>query len=253
MKTVKLTFKDHHAVIELQRPPAHAINFDMVNDLRAALSDLSESTSVKGAILTGSGRIFCAGLDVVELYTYDEERMNRFWRHFLKLLHDLIALPLPLVGAINGHAPAGGAVFALCCDHCVMADTDTRIGLNEVNVGIVIPPPIIELARFALGDGPALQLALDGALLPPAEAKARGYVHEVVPADELLAAAERKLEAWIAAPQVPWRETKRMIKAPLLDAMLQDPEAALTPTLRHWWSGESRARLQKFIDNLKKK
>lgn len=253
MSTVKLTFKDRHAVVELHRPPAHAINLAMVNDLRSALSDLAESENVDGAILTASGSIFCAGLDVVELYGYDEEGMDHFWKHFLMLLHDLVAFPHPLVGAINGHAPAGGAVFALCCDHCIMADGKAKIGLNEVNVGVVIPWPIIELARFGLGDGPALQKVLDGALLTPAEAVDCGYVHAVVPAESLLDAAEKKLGAWLAAPQRPWQEAKRMLKAPLVAAMKQDPTDALSPTLRYWWSGESRTRLQAFINNLKKK
>lgn len=117
MDAIALSFKDHHAVIELGRPKAHAINRQMVDELREALASLSQADYIRGAILTAQGGIFSAGLDVVELYTYDEEEMDRFWEAFGKLMCDMAAFPKPLIAAINGHSPAGGCVLALCCDH----------------------------------------------------------------------------------------------------------------------------------------
>jgi enoyl-CoA hydratase/carnithine racemase len=253
MKTVKLTFQDNHAIVELDRTPAHAINFTMVNDLREAFSHLKESDRVEGAILTAKGNIFCAGLDVVELYGYDEDTMSQFWERFLMLVREMAAFPKPLVAAINGHAPAGGCVFALCCDYRIMADTQTRIGLNEVQVGIVLPPPIIELARFVLGDSPALRHVLNGVLMLPEDAKDCGLIHDIIAPQKLDAWADTKLKTWMNIPQKPWREAKTAVKKPLIDAMSGDISDAIGPTLRYWWSNESRSRLREFIDKLKSK
>ena len=67
MSLVKMTFRENVAIVELNRPKAHALNKHLVNDIRDAFLHLRESKNVEGVILTASGNIFCAGLDVVAL------------------------------------------------------------------------------------------------------------------------------------------------------------------------------------------
>lgn len=253
MSTVKMSFRENVAVVELNRPKAHALNQHLVNDLREAIIHLRDSKNIDGAILTASGNIFCAGLDVVELYGYTEAQMDRFWGEFARLLHDLVSFPKPLIAAINGHAPAGGCVLAMCCDYRFMAEGQGRIGLNEVPVGIVIPTPIVELARHVVGDTRASDMIFHGALLFAEQAGAFGLVHATVPQEQLIERAEEKLQSWLALPREPWRQAKATLRAPLVQAMNVEFSAGYGETLRHWWSVESRATVGKVVERLKSK
>jgi 3,2-trans-enoyl-CoA isomerase len=253
MSTVKLSFRENIATIELSRPKAHALNKHLVNDLREAIVHLTESKNIEGAVLTASGNIFCAGLDVVELYGYDETQMDQFWSEFGRLLRDMIAFPKPLIAAINGHAPAGGCVLAMCCDYRFMAEGQGRIGLNEIPVGIVIPKPIVELARHVVGDTRASDMIFHGALLFPEQAGAFGLVHATVPPEQLMDRAQEKLLSWLSLPQEPWRQAKTTLRAPLLRAMEMEFTEAYGETLHHWWSAESRTSVGKVVERLQKK
>jgi len=253
MSTVKLSFRENTAIVELNRPKAHALNKHLVNDLRAAMVHLNDSKNIEGAVLTAGGNIFCAGLDVVELYGYDETQMDQFWSEFGRLLRDLIAFPKPLIAAINGHAPAGGCVLAMCCDYRFMAEGQGRIGLNEVPVGIVIPKPIVELARHVVGDTRASDMIFHGALLFPEQAGSFGLVHATVPPEQLMERAQEKLLSWLSLPQEPWRQAKATLRAPLLRAMEMEFSEAYGETLRHWWSPDSRANVGRVVERLKAK
>jgi len=253
MSTVKISFRENVAVVELNRPKAHALNQHLVNDIRDAFVHLRDSQNIDGAVLTGSGNIFCAGLDVVELYGYSEAQLDQFWTEFGRMVHDLVAFPKPVVAAVNGHAPAGGCVLAMCCDYRFMAEGQGRIGLNEVPVGIVLPSPIVELARYVLGDTRASDMIFHGALLFPEQAGAFGLVHATVPAEQLMERAQEKLLSWLALPQEPWRQAKAVLRAPLLKAMDVEFSEAYGGTLRHWWSSESRETVGKMVQRLQKK
>jgi 3,2-trans-enoyl-CoA isomerase len=253
MSTVKLSFRENTATIELNRPKAHALNKQLVNDLREAMVHLTNSKNIEGAVLTADGKIFCAGLDVVELYGYNETEMDHFWAEFGRLLRDLIAFPKPLIAAINGHAPAGGCVLAMCCDYRFMAEGQGRIGLNEIPVGIVIPKPIVELARHVVGDTRASDMIFHGALLFPEQAGAFGLVHATVPPELLMERAQEKLLSWLALPQEPWRQAKAALRAPLLKAMEMEFTEAYGETLHHWWSPDSRTNVGKVVERLQKK
>jgi enoyl-CoA hydratase/carnithine racemase len=253
MNFVKMTFRENVAIVELNRPKAHALNKHLVNDIRDAFMHLRESKNIDGAILTATGNIFCAGLDVVELYGYNETQLDHFWGEFGRMVHDLVSFPKPLVAAVNGHAPAGGCVLAMCCDYRFMAEGQGRIGLNEVPVGIVLPKPIVELARHVLGDTRASDMIFHGALLFPEQAGSFGLVHATVPADQLLECAQDKLLSWLALPQEPWRQAKAVLRAPLLKAMDLEFSDAYGETVRHWWSTESRATVGKMVERLQKK
>lgn len=253
MSTTKLSFRENYAIIELNRPKAHAINRRLVNELREELDKLENSEHVEGAVLTASGNIFCAGLDLVELYDYDETTMDEFWQDFGLLMKDMVGFPKPLIAAVNGHAPAGGCVLAMCCDYRFMAEGNGRIGLNEVPVGVVLPKPIVELARHVVGDARATDMIFHGALLLPQEAGAFGLVHATVPPEELVSRAEEKLQSWLALPREPWRRAKAALREPLLNAMDIEFSEAFGETIHHWWSTESRATMSKMVQKLKER
>src|ERR1700710_1596046 len=107
--------------------------------------------------------------------------MAAAWRVFSLLIRALAASPIPIAAAITGHAPAGGTVLALYCDWRVMAEGDFKAGLNEVRVGLALPPVILAALRRQVGPRQAERLATAGLLLPPVEAERAGLVDELAP------------------------------------------------------------------------
>ena len=251
MSNIDIQFKDNFAIVRLNRPKANAINMDLIGDLREAFMKLAESETVKGVILTGQGSIFSAGLDVVELYDYDEEKMDQFWECFGRMICDMLEFPKPLVAAINGHAPAGGCVLALCCDHRVMTYGKGRIGLNEVAVGVVLPAPVVELARFEVGNRKAAQMIYDGALMNAEEAKDFKLIDEACKEDELMLFAETKLTKWMDMPTEPWQNAKKSINKPLAEHLRGlTTEQAFGSTINAWWDPGNRAAVGKLVAKL---
>ena len=128
--------------LRLARPPVNALNYDLVSALRDALAKAGADEK-EGVILSGSPGIFSAGLDLKDLLALSREDLGRFWRAFFSLLKELASSPCPVVAALTGHSPAGGAVLALFCDRRIAVQGERfAIWLNEVQAGLVVPCPI---------------------------------------------------------------------------------------------------------------
>lgn len=250
METIKLIFQNHHAIIQLNRPKANAINTLMVQELCEAFASLAEADYVHGVIITGQGDFFCAGLDVVEMVEYNEDQVEEFWKLFGRLIHDMALFSKPLVAAINGHSPAGGCVLSICCDHRIMAEGNFRIGLNEIPVGIAVPKPIVELAAFTVGRRKAARMFLDGKLMPGKEARDFGLVDDICSQAEVLKWAEVKLTTWLEFSQPAWRKTKKTLRAGLVEVLNMDVSQAYADTIHSWWSSECRATMGKMAESL---
>lgn len=250
METLKLSFQKDIAIVELNRPKAHAINSLMANELSQCFADLDAANHVSAAVLTGSGTIFSAGLDLKELYKYSEDELDRLWQAFGRMVTDMARFSKPLVAAVNGHAPAGGCVLALCCDYRIMAQEGGRIGLNEVAVGVVLPAPVIELARFTIGSEKTSHMVLNATLMDPEEAHTFGLVNELCPAELLIEVCEKRIQKWLAFDQVAWRQAKSGVRASLMERLDMPFADAYGATIRHWWSPETRQSLGEQIAKL---
>jgi Delta3-Delta2-enoyl-CoA isomerase len=127
--------------LRLNRPPANALSYELIKGLREAI-EAAPQNGVRALILSGTPGRFSGGLDVPLLLTYDRAGMAALWREFYALLKAMAGSPIPIAAAITGHAPAGGTVLSLFCDWRVMADGDFKLGLNEVQIGLPLPPVI---------------------------------------------------------------------------------------------------------------
>lgn len=253
MSTLNIQFDGEQALIQFNRPKAHAMNPEMIIELTEALGQMAESTRIRGAILTGDGSIFSAGLDVVELFAMDEDSIELFWHTFHNLLLSLVKFPKPLVAAVNGHAIAGGCVMALCCDHRVMAEGRAVIGLNEVPVGLVVPQTVIDLATHHVGTGKAKRMLLNGTLFPATDAQAFGLVDELCPAEEVLERAQAKLHEWFAVHPDAWLKTKALLQRPLIEKLNVGINEGYGETIREWWSADGRDAVRKTLEKLGQK
>lgn len=253
MNTIKVNIKGKIAVLSLDRGRSNAINSEMVSELYQIIRNIENDDTIAGLILTGKDGFFSAGLDLIELYDYDEEKIREFWIDFLNLVTALVSFKKPMVAAISGHSPAGGCVLALCCDYRVMAEGKFIIGLNELPVGIIVPESIFHLYAFWLGSASAYRYLLEGKLLNTQEALSAGLVDEVVDPESILHAAERKMLMYIQMERTTWQQSKMNMREELLRKVSADPTVMLGHMLEQWWSPSTRSILNTIIQNLQKK
>jgi enoyl-CoA hydratase/carnithine racemase len=253
MNTIKVSIKDRLAIITLNRGKSNALNREMIKELNDILTHIDEDDAIGGVLITGRENFFSAGLDLIELYDYNEEEVLSFWKLFLTFTANLTAFKKPLVAAINGHSPAGGCVIALACDARVMAEGKFIIGLNEVPVGIIVPKSIFELYAFWIGQAHAARSLLEGKLFSPEEALQVGLVDELVKQESIITAAERKVRKYMAFEANTWQQSKKNIRQELTKSLAADQSAALDVMLKQWWSPATRSILKTIIDNLQKK
>jgi 3,2-trans-enoyl-CoA isomerase len=253
MNTIKVTIQDSVAIISLDRGKSNAINEEMVDELQKMIINIERDENIAGVILTGKEGFFTAGLDLIELYDYDESHIKIFWVKFLDLVKTLTSFKKPLLSAISGHSPAGGCVLAICSDYRIMAEGKYIIGLNEVPVGIIVPDSIFELYAFWIGRGKAYQNLLEGKLMGVDEAKSIGLIDHSAPITSFMTAAQKKMQQYIQLPATTWQQTKLNLRKELIAKVSEDQTETLEVMLKQWWSPSTRAILKTIIQNLTRK
>lgn len=238
--------------LQLDRPPVNAFNRDLVSALRAALAQAFKEEA-DGVILSGKPGMFSAGLDLKDLLALSRDDLRLFWKDFFALLQDLAGSPCPVVAAVTGHSPAGGAVIALFCDRRIAAQGNFAMGLNEVQVGLVVPWPIQKAFTRLLGARQAEQLLVRGALFSPDEALAIGFVDEVVAADKVVEHAVNWLKSMAALPRFAMLETRRLLRAEYSAPFAEIPDSELEKMLDEWFSAATQRNLHAVLERLASK
>lgn len=223
-------------LLTLNRPPANALSPDLLEALDTALTEATESDT-RAVVLAGRPGLFSAGLDVPLLLTLDRPTMRAFWETFFGVLRTLALSPIPVGAAITGHCPAGGTVLSLFADYRIAAAGDFKLGLNEVEVGLPMPPMVFSAFRRLIGPRAAEQYAVDGRLISPDEALASGLVDAVVPAEAVIDHAVERAKTLAALPQAALSATRSLARADLA-AMFKGLDADLYERMNEVWFGE---------------
>ena len=194
--TVRLTCEGAVARIALSRPDVrNAFNDQMLDDLCEVFAKIREDSVLRIAVLTGEGECFCAGADVnwmkrVIEYTYEENYQDSL--NLALALRDVYTCPKPVIGRINGPAIGGGTgLVAVCdiaiaCEEAVFAFTETKLGLT--------PATISPFLLKRMGERNLREYFLTGERFSAARAVEMGLVNAAVPADELDAAVNSKID-----------------------------------------------------------
>lgn len=246
-----ITRVEHGSVLELrlERPPANALSPELIVDLMEEVV-AAPDRGARAALLSGLPGMFSAGLDVPRFLELDRDGVTRAWLDFFGLMRALIASPVPFAAALTGHAPAGGCVLALCCDWRVFAEGRFKIGLNEVQVGVRMPLPILAAARNVVGHRQAERLCTQAKLLGAEEALGIGLVDELAPAEEVVPRALRWCEEMVALPPDTLRRTRALVRRELLKRVDGLDEESIELFVDEWFSDESQAALRALVERL---
>jgi 3,2-trans-enoyl-CoA isomerase len=238
--------------IQLSRPPVNALSLDLLRALQGALADAVRD-GARGIVLSGTQGMFSAGVDVPALLTRDRAGVRDYWREFFVTCAALAHSPVPVVAAITGHSPAGGAVLSLFCDYRVMAQGPYRIGLNEVQVGLIAPDCIQMALRRIVGSYRAERLLVSGALIDAEQAHACGFVDELANVDEVTTRALHWLGELLALPSHAMLATRQIARADLVNAYADVDALPIDTFVDAFFHPETQATLQQLVARLKKK
>ena len=236
--------------IKLARPPVNALSPDLILALRDAVAQAPQR-GARALVLSANPGLFSAGLDVPTLLTLDRAGMLEVWRNFFGLLQNLACSPIPSVAAITGHSPAGGTVVALFCDYRVMAAGAFKLGLNETQVGLALPTPILMGLQRLIGAHRAERHVVAGNMISSDEAEKLGLVDELVAPDQVVSRALEWCRFHLALPARAMRLNRETARADLR-AIFHDPERLqLGEFVEGWFHPETQVVLQAMVAKLK--
>ncbi|MFT6810872.1 MAG: 3,2-trans-enoyl-CoA isomerase [Saprospiraceae bacterium] len=254
MSDLNIIKKGSYCIIELNRGRANPINTNLIIEIRKVLNNILNDKAIRGIIWKGNtDGFFSVGLDLKELFYYDESQISNFWKEWEEMLIELTSFPKPMIAAVNGYSPAGGCVLAATCDFRVMADDPKyTIGLNELAVGISVPENIFLLYKFWLGDKDAYQALMKGQLFSPQDALSVGLVDDIKPMSEVLPCAEKHLKRMLLATDGMLSASKLNMRRALIDGIQNAPIIPEVLKLKSWFDPSSRAIMEMVVRRLEK-
>ncbi|HXH06459.1 MAG TPA: enoyl-CoA hydratase/isomerase family protein [Vicinamibacterales bacterium] len=239
---------DSILLLRLARGKVNAIDLELLQALETALD---EAEAARGVVLTGTGTVFSAGVDLARVLEGGRAYLEAFLPAFSRVLRRLFGFPRPLVAAINGHALAGGYVLACAADYRVMADGGGRVGLPELAVGVPFPAAAVELVRSVVPGGAGHRLLLLGRQHEATEAAALGLVDELAAPGAVVTRAIEIARELAARPADAFRLTKASLREPAL-ARMHAAESAQAGLVDVWAAEETLAAIRTHLERLRK-
>jgi enoyl-CoA hydratase/carnithine racemase len=239
----------HIRELRLARPPVNALNLELLRALAAAVGAAPRDGAL---VVSGQPGVFTAGLDMRALLELDRDAVTQVFVEMWRVQRAIACAPVPVIFALTGHSPAGGTVLAIHGDYRVMALGDFRLGLNEVQVGL-LPGGVIHGAFRRLVGGHATQLLSRGALIDPATALRVGLVDELCDASQVVVRAVEVAREYGALPREPMLRTRALARKDLVElfgnpghALVQEREfAKLGADL--FWVPATQERLRRMF------
>ncbi|GKQ57070.1 enoyl-CoA hydratase [Sphaerotilus sulfidivorans] len=200
---ILLSQRDAHGVVTLtlNRPDAfNALSEAMLAALQSELDALAGDETLRAVVLAASGRAFCAGHDLKEMRAeptldYYRDLFGRCGR----VMTAIQRLAVPVIAKVQGVATAAGCQLVAACDLAVAVDR-ARFAVSGVNLGLFCATPGVALSRN-VPRKQAFEMLVTGEFISAEEARQRGLVNRVVPAEALDAEVARLVDSILAKPR----------------------------------------------------
>ena len=244
---------DNEGVVTLRlaHGKASALDLELVEGLARVIAEVTADDRVRAVVLTGTGSICSAGVDLFRMTNEGAAYVERFVSAFTRMYLDLFALPKPLVVAVNGHAIAGGCIFTLCGDYRLMAAGTGRIGIPELLVGVPFPAAVIEIVRYAVPSQHLQSLMFTGKTVVPEEALRLGIIDEV--SDALDARAAAVAAQFAALPTTAFQLAKRQLRDKAIDRAKHYANELDATVLDLWKADATHAHIREYLARTVKK
>lgn len=222
-ETIKLDVKENIAYVMLNRPERlNSFDLKLGEELYDALRVVGDDERVKAVVLMGTGKGFCGGGDVKEMYAAEDKPF--FLRELTRAIHKCVieirTMEKPVVAAVNGYAFGAGFSLALACD-IILAVKDAKFNTAFINIGLA-PGCGTQFVTQLVGYHRACELILTAKTISADEAHKLGIVNMVV--DDLENAVEEYVEKFRVLPSVAVGLAKKLINESLRNDMFSHLE-----------------------------
>ncbi len=168
----------------------NTFNTPMALELQEVLNELDSNTSVRVILIKGSGKAFCAGIDLKEFHNQTPMQYREWIETMERPLSTITRMNKPVLVQVHGVAAANGAGLVAAADLAI-GSQDARIGLTAINVGLNCVGPVVPVSK-CVGRKQALEMLFYGELLGAQQAMDMGLFNKIVPSEEL----EQEAEKW---------------------------------------------------------
>jgi len=234
---VTIEERDQVALVRVDRPPANALDPELLADGHAAIDEL-RSAEPGAVVLTGREGFFSAGVDLKLAPTLDAGGQREMVDGINRLFLDWYAMPRPVVCAVNGHAIAGGLILALCGDYRVGGGAG-KLGLTELRAGIPYPVAAMAIVKAELTPPAVRLLALGAELVEQPRALELGLLDEIVEPERVLDRALEVAEGYAALPGGAYARVKDQVRGDTVRSLRAALDAGADPMLSGWLGEET--------------
>ena len=243
---------DGVAVVTMRHGKVNALDIEFCEALATRFKELTASREVKAVVLTGQGKAFSAGVNLLRLSEGGADYVRQFMPSLHKAFEAVFFHPKPVVAAVNGHAIAGGCVLACCGDRRVMARGAGRIGVTELLVGVPFPVLAFEIVRAAVPPRFLPEVLYSGATYEPAAASERGFIDEIAEPAELLEDAYAIAQELAALSPAAFAQTKAQIRESVAERVQTGAatEKAITDI---WAAPDTLSYIRAYVERTLKK
>ena len=251
MTTLDIQTQDRVARIYLNRPEVrNAFNDHVIAELADAFTRLGRDPGLRAIVLGGHGKAFCAGADLAWMRTmadYDWEGNRADAARLAEMLWAVDDCPLPVVGRVHGDCYAGGMGLAAACDVLVAAE-GVHFCLSEARLGL-LPATISPYVLRAMGEQAARRYFLTAERFSAAQARAMGFVHELVAPEALDAKVDEIVALLVANGPAAVQACKRLVRdvagRPITPELRAETARRIADVRA---SAEGREGVQAFLD-----
>lgn len=225
---------DEIAVIRIDRPPVNAIDLEFAREADQVLERVISSSDAAAVVMVGTGTSFSAGLDLKRVPTYGPEEQRALITTLNRAGGRLYGSKIPVVGAVNGHAIAGGMILALACDYRVGPDSDSQLGLTEARAGIPFPAVALTILKAELSPDAVRVLTLLCRNVRPKRAQAMGVLDELVPPEAVYDRAVEVARDMAAIPPDAYARIKYQMRDEAIHEIAEIIAEGKDPMLESW-------------------
>ncbi len=207
--------EDGIIVFTFNNPNVNAIDMDTIKGIDEAVEQLNNDESLKGMILTGTGRFFSGGFCLKTFTTFESSADVIDWFKFEEnTLLKLFTCKKPVISAINGGTTAAGMIYSMASDYRIAVDNPKiKVGMTEIKIGLALSPAMGNVMRFGLDtDRNYRDIIMKGELVSPQFCVERGIFDELCAAEELIDKAKAKVCSLYDTMLHPFIELKNLQK-----------------------------------------
>lgn len=248
--TVEVSVEGGLATVRMARAHGNAIDPELAADLATAFREAGTDPAVRGVLFAASGKLFCPGLDVQDLFDLDRDEMTQFIADFNRTVLTMYAFPKPVVAAMHGHAIAGGCVLSLTVDWRVLAE-GAMIGLNEIRVGVPLPYGVSQILREAISTTHLTEVAMFGRNFSGKQAVVTGLAHEIHPSEGFEAHCMNRLDELASRDPKSFSITKRYFRSATVERARAHEDQLRQEFVDSWFSPGTRERMRGIVAQLK--